>query len=147
MPSIKIYPPNQLSEKKISETQFNIWREELEVYLSQEKCFKIFLLGQLYERWESAESYSHRVRNLHQQDRVKADINRNENDAREENEEKLSDIRVNLRTVLAIVGKCVAEGHYNTVVRHSISLQWIYDTIHSDYDIHTNERNIFPKCS
>ena len=36
MPSIKIYPPAQLPDKDISETQFNIWREELEVYLSQE---------------------------------------------------------------------------------------------------------------
>ena len=95
------------------------------MYSSQEKCFKIFLLGQLYERWESAESYSHRVRNLHQQDTVHVDINRDENDAREENEEKLSDIRVNLRTVLAIVGKCVVEGHYNTVVRHSTSSQTV----------------------
>ena len=137
MPSIKIYPPNQLPEKKLSETQFNIWREELEVYISQEKCFKIFLPGQQYDQWESAEAYSHRIRNLRPEDTLQANGDRNEVDAHMENEEKLSDIRVNLRTVLAIVGKCVAEGHYNSVVRHSTSLNWIYDTIRSDYDIQT----------
>lgn len=31
--------------------------------------------------------------------------------------------------------KCVSEGHYNTVIRHSTSLEWIYDTLRSDYDI------------
>ena len=123
MPSIKIYPPNQLPDKNLTETQFNIWREELEVYLSQEKCFKVFLPGQIYEEWESAEAYAHRIRNLNEADRMEANRERNEAEAHIENEEKLADIRVNLRTVLAIVGKCVTEGHYNSVVKHSTSLQ------------------------
>ena len=137
MPSIKIYPPNQLPEKKLTETQFNIWREELEVYLSQEKCFKVFLPGQIYQEWESAESYSDRIRTLNAADIVTPNGERNRQAAQLENEEKLADIRVHLRTVLAIVGKCVTEGHYNTVVRHSTSLEWIYNTIRSDYDIQT----------
>ena len=137
MPTIKIYPPSQLPEKKLTETQFNIWREELEVYLSQEKCFKVFLPGEIYHQWESAETYSHRIRALNNADVVAPDGQINRATAEQENEEKLSDIRVHLRTVLAIVGKCVSEGHYNTVVRHSTSLEWIYDTIRSDYDIQT----------
>ena len=38
-------------------------------------------------------------------------------------------------TVLSIIGKCVSQGHYNSVIRHSTSLQWIYDMLRSDYDI------------
>ena len=37
MPSIKIYPLS------VSETEFNIWKEELEASLSQEDAFQCFL--------------------------------------------------------------------------------------------------------
>ena len=40
-----------------------------------------------------------------------------------------------LRTVLSIVGKCVSQGHYDAVVRHSTSMQWIFDMLRCDYDI------------
>ena len=135
MRAIKIYPPSQLPTRTLSETQFNIWKEELEVYLSQEKAFKVFLPGQLYEEWESAETYSDRVRALHHNDVVNVNRERNADQVAQDNEDKLSDIRIHLRTVLAIVGKCVSEAHYNTVVRHSTSLNWIYDTIRADYNI------------
>ena len=142
MPSIKIYPPSQLPNKALTETHFNIWKEELEVYLSQEKGFKVFLPGQLYDEWDSAESYANRIRNLHANDVIIND-RRTAPQLERDNEEKLSDIRVNLRTVLAIVGKCVSEGHYNTVVRHSTSLQWIYNTIRADYNIQSKGIHFF----
>ena len=47
MPSIKIYPPTPPPDRNVNETQFNIWTEEIEVYLSQEKDFAIFLPGAL----------------------------------------------------------------------------------------------------
>ena len=72
MPSIKIYPPAQLPERNLTETQFSIWREEMEVYLSQEKTFKMFLPDQPYQNWESAESYNHRIRTLNNADLVHA---------------------------------------------------------------------------
>ena len=34
MPSLKIYPPSRLPDNDVTETQFNMWKEELEVYLS-----------------------------------------------------------------------------------------------------------------
>ena len=40
-----------------------------------------------------------------------------------------------LRTVLSIVGKCVSSGHYDAVMRHSTSLESIYDMLRSDYDM------------
>ena len=103
MPSIKIYPPAQLPDRNISETQFNIWKEEIEVYISQEKDFKIFLPGQAYANWESAEAYGNRIRQLHDNDVVIADRDTTAAQAAIENEEKLSDLRIHLRTVLAIM--------------------------------------------
>ena len=56
-------------------------------------------------------------------------------EAAEANGDKLENIRTNLRTVLSIVAKCVSEGHYNQVVKHSTSFTWIYEMLKSDYDI------------
>ena len=53
MPSLKIYPPSQLPDRDVTETQFNIWQEELEVYLLQEKDYAVFLKDGAYETWES----------------------------------------------------------------------------------------------
>ena len=55
MPSLKIYPPTRLPSSGITETQFNMWQEELEVYLCQEPDFRIFLPSKLYENWNSYE--------------------------------------------------------------------------------------------
>ena len=137
MPSIKIYPPTQLPDREVNETQFNIWVEELEVYLCQEKDYEIFLKGGKYENWESAEVNPDRVPDVKDEDRVQP----SQEDgisaavARQRTAEKLKKIRKDLRTVLSIIGKCVSEGHYNSITRHSTSLQWIYDCLRSDYDI------------
>ena len=94
MPSIKIYPPAQLPDRNLSDTQFNIWREELEVYLSQEKDFKIFLPGQPYAEWESAESYNDRIRHLNENDINAVERGRNERQLEEDREEKLANMHV-----------------------------------------------------
>ena len=132
MPSIKIYPPAQLPDKDISETQFNIWREELEVYLSQETIYAIFLPDGPYNNWLSAETNPLRVIEL-----VEADQSTAQDRAARaaENNATLAKIQKDLRTVLSLVGKCVSQGHYTSVTRHSTSLQWIYDTLRADYDI------------
>ena len=143
MPSIKIYPPSQLPNKKLTETQFSTWREELEVYISQEKAFQIFLPGNAYETWESAESYNLRIRHLRDNDRIQPDENIDAEQAQNDNDDKLAEIRTSLRTMLAIVGKCVTEGHYNSVVRHSTSLNWIYEMIKGDYDIQAKGIHFF----
>ena len=141
MPSLKIYPPSRLPDSNVTETQFNMWQEELEVYLSQEADFKVFLPNKLYADWSSYEENPDRIRALKDRDVV-----RENNDATAgriithdqaiaESDDKLDNIRTSLRTVLSIVGKCVSEGHYNSVVRHSTSLTWIYNMLRSDYDI------------
>ena len=89
MPSIKIYPPTQLPDRNVSETQFNIWTEELEVYLSQEKDFAIFLPGGSYEGWGSFETNNARIVALVPADRVVAGGNITAEQAAEQNRDRL----------------------------------------------------------
>ena len=131
MPSIKIYPPTQLPDRGVTETQFSIWCEELEVYLAQETDFAQFLTDGKYPHWQSKEAYADRIQELHNDD-----IANLRNMTREQ---KLRSVRTKLRTVLSIIGKCVSEGHYNTVIRHSTSIEWIYATLRSDYNIQQKE--------
>ena len=72
MPSIKIYPPSRLPDSDVTETQFNMWQEELEVYLSQEADYKVFLPDKLYSTWSSYEENRDRIRNLKPRDIVAA---------------------------------------------------------------------------
>ena len=149
MPTIKIYPPTKLPNSNVSETQFAIWQEELEVYLSQESDFKLFLPNKSYGSWLSYEENPDRILELKQEDQTVPNANRDEGriitnaEAILDNTEKLENIRINLRTVLSIVGKCVNEGHYNSVIKHATSLQWIYDMLRSDYDIKSKGVHFF----
>ena len=149
MPSVKIYPPSRLPNSNVTSTQFEMWKEELEVYISQEAEFKIFLPTKLYSSWQSAEENPDRIPELKEEDEIQANENNREgrvitaDQAVELNHEKLESIRTNLRTVLSIVGKCVSEGHYNSVVRHATSLTWIYEMLKSDYDIQSKGVHFF----
>ena len=148
MPSLKIYPPTRLPSSGITETQFNMWQEELEVYISQEPDFKVFLPSKLYENWTSYEENSPRIPELKQNDTVTAGHIRNgraitDQEAEQINDDKLDNIRDNLRTVLSLVGKCVSEGHYTSVIKHSTSLNWIYEMLRRDYDIQSKGVHFF----
>ena len=107
MPTLKIYPPTRLPNNEVSETQFHMWQEELEVYLSQDPDFKIFLLNRLYDTWTNYEEDPNRIQDLKPKDRLFANnIGENiitEEDAIEANDEKLKSIKTNLRTVLSII--------------------------------------------
>ena len=99
MPSIKVYPPNQLPDRGVSETQFNIWIEELEVYLSQEPDYRVFLTGETYADWEAAENNPDRLANVKGED-IQGGRTAAQNTA------QLKIRQRQLRTVLSIVGKC-----------------------------------------
>ena len=117
--------------------------------------------GGWYANWTSAETNANRVAELsqlhreeladrreerHDQQNAQQDDADDHDDAQARQQEQqrriqrqeaaaLDKVRKSLRTVLSIIGKCVAEGHYNNVVRHSTSLEWIYTMLRSDYDI------------
>ena len=149
MPSLKIYPPTRLPNNNVTETQFNMWQEELEVYLSQDPDFKIFLPNKAYQTWTSYEEDPNRIPDLKEGDTVvENDDHRNgrvitADEAIIANDEKLDNIRTSLRTVLSIVGKCVCEGHYTSVIKHSTSLRWIYNMLRCDYDIQNKGVHFF----
>ena len=105
MPQIKGYPPTQLPDRGVSETQFKIWIEELEVYLSQEDKFRVFLEGGAYAVWESQENNPDRLIAL-----KGVDLTR-DNRTDDLDVARLKDRVRDLRTVLSIVGKCVSQGH------------------------------------
>ena len=119
MAPIKIYPPTKLPEKGVTDLLFNIWMEEIEVYLSQDERFTLFMRGGTYSAWEAYDVNA---------DRITAPL-------AEDNLAALPTRRAQLRTFLSIVAKACDVNHYNVVTRHSTSLQWIYDKLREDYDI------------
>ena len=119
MSSIKIYPPQQLPNEGVTDVQFSIWREELEVYLECEDKFRKFLPGGTYDTWKAAEENEKRITVFKPPDTA----------------EKLPDIRRDLRQFIVIVAKYIHQDYYNPIVRHSTSLQWIFQRIREDFDI------------
>ena len=119
MATIKIYPPNTLPAEGVTDTQFNIWRDALEIYLEVDERFQKFMPGGDYASWEPAESYPDRIRTLVQTDP----------------ESNLTTIRKELRHLLMIIAKFIHEDYYQPIVRHSTSIDWIYKKIRQDYGI------------
>ena len=120
MATIKVYPPSQLPDRWVSETQFKIWIEELVVYLSQVDRYEVFLKDVDYSKWESQENIPNRLTSVKGEDLRQL--------ARTKDTDNLKLTIKDLRTVLSIVGKCV-------VVHHSTSMESIYDMLRCDYDI------------
>ena len=140
MPSIKVYPPQQLPDRGVTETQFDIWIEELEVYISQEEDLSMFLPDGRYENWLSAEENPSRLTEAKEEDinlNPPEDVRQPNVRTRNEDEtaKNLKKRIKSLRTVLSLIGKCVAQGHYTAVTKHSTSMMSIYAMLRRDYDI------------
>ena len=119
MAPIKIYPPAKLPEKGVTDVLFNVWIEELEVYLGQDDNLSVFMEGGNYATWEAYDTNVNRI--------IAA--------AGKGNAQHLPLRRRQLRTFLSIIAKSCDIHHYNIVIRHSTSLQWIYAKLREDYDI------------
>ena len=117
MATIKVYPPSQLPDRGVSEKQFKIWIEELEVYLSQVYRKNVFLDGGAYAMWQSQEDNPDRLTKVKGEDATQADRTGAIDAA------NLKRRQGDLRTVLSIVGKCVSQGHYDAVAHHSTSMK------------------------
>ena len=127
MPHIKIYPPTKLPEKDVTDLLFNVWTQELEVYLSQDERFAAFMQGGNYATWLAADA-DHRYITQPVAPDAAAD---------------LPVRRTELRTFLSIIAKSCDIHHYNVVMRHSTSLQSIYDKLREDYDIQNKGIHFF----
>ena len=119
MTTIKIFPPSQLPAEGVTDVQFNIWKEELEVYLDIDPRFQKFLPGGIYHEWEPAENDENRIVEFKAPDTA-ATVNKS---------------RRELRQFLSIIAKLIHPDYYNPIIRHSSSISWIYNRIRQDYDL------------
>ena len=116
MSTIKIHPPNILPSEGVSDVQFQIWSQELEVYMEIEPKFRNFLPGGNYSTWIAAEDNP---------DRILAPV-------APDTATSLSDRRRELRQFLTICAKYIHQDFYNPIIRQSTSLSWIYTKIRQD---------------
>ena len=119
MSSIKIYPPNQLPAEGITDNQFAIWCEELEIYLEVEEKFRKFLPDGKYKAWTAAEENPLRI----------------ETPLAPDTADDLPQIRRELRQFISIVAKYCHQDYYNPLMKHSTSLEWIYERLRQDNKI------------
>ena len=122
---------SQLPDRNVSESEFNIWNEKLEVY---QESFQQFLKDGKYNTWKKEEEVENGKRNTELEADEGQDVNSTalapyviERLLKQENRD--------LRTFLSIIGKCVSQGHYSSVVKHSHSLEHMCSNLRKDYDI------------
>ena len=111
--SIKVLPPERLTDGQLSEEEFQCYQTELEVFLELEAKFIPFLKGGNYETWEAGEN------DVENRLTVKA--------------VETDDLAVknrDLKLFLSMVAKTLPKSQYGTVMAHATqtSLKW-YSTI------------------
>ena len=118
--SIKVLPPERLTDGQLSEEEFQCYQTELEVFLELEAKFIPFLKGGNYETWEAGEN------DVENRLTVKA--------------VETDDLAVknrDLKLFLSMVAKTLPKSQYGTVMAHATSLEWVYNHIRETYDIQT----------
>ena len=94
-----------------------------------------FMTGGIYETWTSQEANPHRIPAVSDQDpNLCADDAAN---CPAVMTELLSKRRRELRTFIGLIAKVAAKNMYAAIVRHSTSMQWVYNRIREEYDIQT----------
>ena len=104
------------------------------MYLSQEDCFQQFLEDGKYDTWKKEEEARNGNRITELKPEEGQDANRDAL-APDVIGRLLKEKNRNLRTFLSIIGKCVSQGHYYSVVKHSQSFAHICSHLWRDYDI------------
>ena len=127
MPPIKIYPPAKLPEKGVTDLLFNVWTRELEIYLGQDERLTAFMTGGRYSAWEAGDTNPNYITVPAGKDAAAI----------------LPTRRIELKTFLSIIAKSCSINHYNVVMRHSTSLQSIYNKLREDYDIQNKGIHFF----
>jgi hypothetical protein len=119
MPAIKIYPPNPLPAKGVTNLLFDVWTHELEVYIQQDERLAVFLPRGAYHTW------------------LPLDTNPDQLAAPQGNDAaaQLPVRRRELAAFLSVVAKACDIQHYHMITRHSTSLNFIYNKLREDYDI------------
>ena len=132
MPVVKIHAPEQLPLRELNEQKFSIWRNQLRVWLASDDTLAPFLATGQYSQWQSEEVNRHRILRLVDPG---PDLDLQENATAQQRAALLDKRRRQLDIFISQVASCVHPNHYNTVVRHATSLQWVFDRIKQDYGI------------
>ena len=119
MPNTKVHAPDALPAQGVTEEDFNIWAEELVIFLIQNDAYENFLEGGLYSTWEANETYAVRIRTH----------------AAPDNATHLAKRRKELRTFLGHIVKSCHKNDFQSIMRHSTSFKWILDQLRENYDI------------
>ena len=118
--------------RDLTEQQFSIWKNQLRAWLASDDSLAPFLPTGQYNTWESEETNPHRITELVQPG---PDLDLRENPTEAQRTQLLDKRRRQLDIFLSQVASCVSLNHYNTVVRHATSLQWVHNKIREDYGI------------
>ena len=119
MPAVKVYPPHTLHNQGVSEDDFNIWQEQLTVYLLQDNQNERFFDEGDYAEWQAEEDFAGRI-----QTPVNPDV-----------AGTLPERRRQLRTFISQIAKSCHKSDFQTIMRQSTSFQWIMDKLRENYDI------------
>ena len=134
MPQIKIHPPKQLPEHAISQQEFEDWQNELEICVGQDENIARFMSDGRYHEWQSQEENPQRIQNVHDRD---PDCPAADAQNRADVMAELLAKRRQLCTFIGEVAKAASKNMYVAIVRHSTSLEWVYNKVREDYDIQT----------
>ena len=103
----------------MTEDDFNIWEEQLIIYLVQNEEYELFLDDGRYNTWRAAEDFPHRLAAHVAPDQAN----------------NLAKRRKQLRTFLSHVAKSCHKADFQSIMRHSTSFKWITDKLRENYDI------------
>lgn len=120
MPPQKVYPADVLPAQGVTEEDFNIWMEQMNIYLVQNDDYEMFLEGGRYSVWRAAEDYPNRIQTFADPDADAA---------------TLAKRRKQLRTFLGHIAKSCHKSDFQTIMRHSTSFDWIIKKLRENYDI------------
>ena len=132
MATIKIRAPERLPKSNVTRVQLKAWQQSLEVFLSQEPHYRLFLPGGHYQTWSAAED-GERIAAL-AVDAQGAPLDANGN---------LAERRIQLRTFLSVVGGCCQLTEYNDIQQRSTSLGWIINYLEQNYNIEKKGAHFF----
>ena len=119
MPGVKVYPPDTLPAQGVNEDDFNIWQEQLTVYLLQDNNNERFFDGGIYAEWSSEEEFPGRIRIPAAPDQAAI----------------LPTRRRELRTLISQIAKSCHKTDFQTIMKQSTSFQWIMNKLREHYDI------------
>jgi len=61
MPTLKIYPPEKLPATGVTDLTFDIWSQELTIYIQQDERLAVFLPRGAYHTWQPGDENPDRI--------------------------------------------------------------------------------------